>query len=275
MPLIRTCTFEDVRKQWASLCGLDHTSIGTDDANVFIELMNTAYVSAWVASEWNFAVDVTGFTLDSRSAIDLSSNSSVRDVLDAYDANPYYNSNARVMDYQITQNNVYVPALTATSALTSPVLTNSTTTATCTTSAEHGYSTNDTVVVSGLNESAYNGTFVITVSSTTVFTYTMASDPGGSGTGTPVVTQANVFLSYRTQETDFDGTLTTTLEYELKNFLAFQTSADWLAAEGQENKSLARQTKAAGHLIQAIDNHERQQQQVLPNRVGVRTVGIK
>lgn len=63
-------------------------------------------------------------------------------------------------------------------------ITHVTTVATCTMGAVHGLTTGDTVIVRGANQGAYNGTFTVTVSSTTVFTYTMGSDPGADATGT-------------------------------------------------------------------------------------------
>ena len=59
-------------------------------------------------------------------------------------------------------------------------ITNSTTTATLTTAANHGLATGNFVVVSGASPSAYNGEYAITVTGDTTFTYTMASDPAGS-----------------------------------------------------------------------------------------------
>ena len=56
----------------------------------------------------------------------------------------------------------------------------STTTATLTTSSAHGLSTGAIVVVSGATPSAYNGTFTITVTSSTAFTYVMATNPGAN-----------------------------------------------------------------------------------------------
>lgn len=61
-------------------------------------------------------------------------------------------------------------------------ITNVTTTATLTTSSAHGLTTGNTVTVYGAYPYAYNGSFVITVTAPTTFTYTMASDPGGSAT---------------------------------------------------------------------------------------------
>lgn len=67
-----------------------------------------------------------------------------------------------------------------TAAITS--LTHVTTTATLTTTAPHGMSTSDTIEVYGASPNAYNGTFTITVTGPSVFTYTMTSDPGANAT---------------------------------------------------------------------------------------------
>lgn len=61
------------------------------------------------------------------------------------------------------------------------------TTATATVAATHGLSTGDVVDISGAVESAYNGTFTVTVTNSTVFTYTMGSDPADTATGTIVM----------------------------------------------------------------------------------------
>ena len=49
--------------------------------------------------------------------------------------------------------------------------------ATLTTAATHGLTTGDVVVISGASPAEYNGTYNVTVTSDTVFTYTMASNP--------------------------------------------------------------------------------------------------
>src|SRR5436853_201148 len=61
-------------------------------------------------------------------------------------------------------------------------ITFSSTTATVTTSTAHGYSTNDWVEISGVDQLPYDGLFHITVTDSTHFTYTMASSPGANGT---------------------------------------------------------------------------------------------
>jgi len=57
-----------------------------------------------------------------------------------------------------------------------------TTTATLTTATAHGLSTGNTVFITGTTPAAYSGTFVITVTGTTTFTYTMLSTPSGNAT---------------------------------------------------------------------------------------------
>lgn len=56
------------------------------------------------------------------------------------------------------------------------------TTATLTTSSAHGLSSGNTVYITQASPSQYNGTFTITVTGATTFTYTMTSDPGASAT---------------------------------------------------------------------------------------------
>jgi hypothetical protein len=69
-------------------------------------------------------------------------------------------------------------------------ITRSGSTATLTASSVHGFSTGQTIVVAGANESEYNGTFVCTVTSTTVLTYTVSGTPATPATGTITVKRA-------------------------------------------------------------------------------------
>jgi hypothetical protein len=62
---------------------------------------------------------------------------------------------------------------TATAGATISSITSSTTTATVTTGSAHGLATNDWVSLSGQTTTAYSGTYQITVTSTTTFTYTL------------------------------------------------------------------------------------------------------
>jgi hypothetical protein len=65
-------------------------------------------------------------------------------------------------------------------------------TATLTTAVAHGLVTGNQVTISGATESNYNGTYLITVTGTTTFTYTMATAPAADATvvGTYVVVHA-------------------------------------------------------------------------------------
>lgn len=61
-------------------------------------------------------------------------------------------------------------------------ITHSGTTATVTTSSAHGLSTDDYITVSGVSPSNYNGSYGITVTGSTTFTYVMASTPSTDAT---------------------------------------------------------------------------------------------
>lgn len=61
-------------------------------------------------------------------------------------------------------------------------ITNAGTTATLTTTIPHGLLTGNRVTISGATPSAYNGTYQITVTGSSTFTYTMATNPGGNAT---------------------------------------------------------------------------------------------
>jgi hypothetical protein len=65
-------------------------------------------------------------------------------------------------------------------------------TATLTTAVAHGLVTGNQVTISGATESNYNGTYLITVTGTTTFTYTMATAPAADASvvGTYVVVHA-------------------------------------------------------------------------------------
>jgi hypothetical protein len=77
--------------------------------------------------------------------------------------------------------NVY-EGYTSLTGATISTITFVTTTATLTTATAHGLSTGNTVFITGTTPAAYSGTFVITVTGTTTFTYTMLSTPSGNAT---------------------------------------------------------------------------------------------
>lgn len=71
-------------------------------------------------------------------------------------------------------------------ASTAIALTSSGTTATATL-AGHGLSTGDSVTITGASQANYNGTFTITVISSSTFTYTMIGSAASPATGSPVI----------------------------------------------------------------------------------------
>ena len=71
---------------------------------------------------------------------------------------------------------------TTSTAATISTITRVGTLATLTTATAHGLVTGNKVTISGATPSAFNGTFVITVTGATTFTYTMASTPASNAT---------------------------------------------------------------------------------------------
>lgn len=100
------------------------------------------------------------------------------------DALSYYNGSALTAYTAI--DNPGAPTVTPTYSVIQNVtsITRSSSTATLTAAAAHGLATGDYVTVSGAVESEYNGVFQITVTSTTVFTYTVTGTPTTPATGT-------------------------------------------------------------------------------------------
>lgn len=72
--------------------------------------------------------------------------------------------------------------IAVTAGATISTITRVTTTATVTTSTAHGLTTGDFILVSGATPTEYNGTYAITVTSTTEFTYVMATSPATNAT---------------------------------------------------------------------------------------------
>jgi hypothetical protein len=82
----------------------------------------------------------------------------------------------------IYDGSVWYYIATTQTAQTISSITHSGTTAQLTTAAPHGLVTGNRVVISGASPSAYNGAFVITVTSGSQFQYTMATSPASDAT---------------------------------------------------------------------------------------------
>lgn len=87
---------------------------------------------------------------------------------------------AKLKNYKTAINTTFKTGMTVTKSGVGQAISTITyvgTTATVTTTAAHGYSNSDSVIISNCNPSVYNGTYTITVTSTTTFTYTVSSTP--------------------------------------------------------------------------------------------------
>lgn len=95
-------------------------------------------------------------------------------------------------------------SITIGSAISS-TLTSSSTTATVTTSQNHGMIVGDVVVISGASQTEYNGTYTVaTVPSLTTFTYTFAGSLTSPATGSPLVSPNIVTpMPVRLEESSF------------------------------------------------------------------------
>lgn len=86
-----------------------------------------------------------------------------------------------------------VPITLATGALT-----RTSTTATVATPSAHGYTTGDTIFISGATQPEYNGAFVITVTGSTGFTFAVTGTPASPGTGTIVLRKGYIRVTSAT-----------------------------------------------------------------------------
>jgi len=114
-----------------------------------------------------------------------------------------------VEECDIFSNQDYIEPTTifGSESVSSPItsITSASTTATVTTTSQHGLATGDTVVISGATQTEYNGTYTVTVSSGTVFTYTFAGSATTPATGTIVATYSTMRLvrAYTLSDGDF------------------------------------------------------------------------
>jgi len=110
----------------------------------------------------------------------------------------YYGTNSpRFYTYADTELHL-IPIVSSTpSALTISSITRSGTTATITTSTDHGYSVNTYVTIAGADQTDYNGAFrVQSIPSSTSFTITVAGSPTTPATGTMTATERNIVKRY-------------------------------------------------------------------------------
>jgi len=170
---------------------------------------------------------------------------------------------------------VYVPGVSEPVVVSVTSITRSGTTVTVTTTTDHGLQEGQAVVIAGAVEPDYNGTFdVASVTSSTVYTYEISTTPTTPATGTITSTGATVYLLSRIRETVLSS-LSDTVPYKLWRYIAYKASADWLKAEGQEEKSRLRDQEAEDVILDEIDRLERQQQWLPPLNANPRVKGIR
>ena len=93
--------------------------------------------------------------------------------------------------------------------------------ATLTTSAPHGLSDGNQVTITGASPAAYNGTFVIDVTGTNTFNYTMASTPASSATTVGTYTVALYITGVNSNDLIHVNLFKNRLYYTQKNSLSF------------------------------------------------------
>ena len=106
--------------------------------------------------------------------------------------------------------NITIEGQTVGSDVSVSTLTQAAGVATCTTGAVHGHTTGDWVYISGANEAGYNGVVQVTVSSTTIFTYTVDAATATPATGTILSTNQN--KTFITQTKALNGQTQVTLD---------------------------------------------------------------
>lgn len=99
-------------------------------------------------------------------------------------------------------------------------ITRSSSTATVTTSVTHGLTSGDYVTIAGAGESDYNVTAVITVTTPTRFTYTVANSPTSPATGTITAT-----LTYTTVQLQGAGAMPDEYNF-VEDFTVFDAATD-------------------------------------------------
>lgn len=151
--------------------------------------------------------EIVALPSDYRDSIEIRVDGIVRYPLPANQAFDFYQYPPLAFAYKYDYDNKYYYIFgnelhllpfpdSSPSAISVLTLTSSGTTATCTTATAHGLSNNEFVVIAGAVETAYNGTFKVTVTSTTQFTYTLASTTTSPATGTITATKNNIIIRY-------------------------------------------------------------------------------
>lgn len=118
-----------------------------------------------------------------------------------------------------TANNIVIASLSGVTLAVTTVnissLTRSGTTATGTTASAHNFATGMQLTIAGANETDYNGTFTITVLSTTTFSYELTGTPATPATGTITASYTGASISCEATEPGENGNLASGAELQI------------------------------------------------------------
>jgi len=165
-----------------TLRGIDFTGFGsTDDIN--------GAMFKFLATSGSLNLNLVGCTTDGAFSVDDSAGITVTVVINPVTekVNVKNTSGTNIQNARVFVETAEIDAAGEIYEAAVTSLTQSVGTATCTTTAVHGLVTGDKVVIRGAQPDGYNKVATTTVSSTTVFTYTVDSGLSSPATGTPIV----------------------------------------------------------------------------------------
>ena len=144
-----------------------------------------------------------------------------------YHGNQLIRQTRRYFRYQSGKGIQFSTGTNLKPAMTIDNMTSSGTTVTVTTKFPHNLGTGGTVVVSGADQAAYNGTFTVTtVPSDLTFTYTALSTPASSpATGFPITVSPGTWYGARTRIGMFDDQNGFFFEYDGQTLYAVRRSS--------------------------------------------------
>ena len=160
--------------------------------------------------------EIYSLASDYRDMIELRLDGKVVVSFPQHDAFGSYNYPPLYYQYRSVLNKYYIFGDTelhilpipssAPSAVSISSITRSSTTATVTTSTAHGYSNYDWVTIAGAGQTEYNGEQqILSVPSTTTFTFTVDGDATTPATGTMTTTERNIVYRYWKTTTDLSS----------------------------------------------------------------------
>lgn len=209
-------TVADFQQEIAHRLYEDSATTDSNESARRLTYLNQAYRHVlslelwWFTQTYSSDVAVSGkqtFTLPStfRSMIDVRVDGDLYTALTYgqamdfdYDPLPTYFTDEQ---YFIYNNEItFLPHFSAAdvpSSIGVSSITRSSSLATVTTASAHGYNVGEFVVISGADQTDYNGTFrIVSVPSTTTFTMTVSNSPTTPATGTISVIKNNIVYHY-------------------------------------------------------------------------------